>query len=139
MSETKKGSLLLRPTIRFASKTCSSDSWPPAFFCGDLFHGAGEGEGNSLGKTVIDAVVTVPAFFNDSQRQATRDAGVIAGVNILQIINEPTAAVIAFSLDSKVGRERNVLIFYLSGGTFNVSILTIEDGILKMKSTSRDL
>jgi len=91
-----------------------------------------------LGKTVTDAVVTVPAYFNDSQRQATKDAGVIAGLNVLRIINEPTAAAIAYGLDKKVAAERNVLIFDLGGGTFDVSILTIEDGIFEVKSTSGD-
>ena len=91
-----------------------------------------------LGKTVTDAVVTVPAYFNDSQRQATKDAGTIAGLNVLRIINEPTAAAIAYGLDKKVGQERNVLIFDLGGGTFDVSILTIEDGIFEMKSTAGD-
>merc|ERR1712013_286735 len=91
-----------------------------------------------LGKTVSDAVVTVPAYFNDSQRQATKDAGVIAGLNVLRIINEPTAAAIAYGLDKKVGSEKNVLIFDLGGGTFDVSILTIEDGIFEVKSTAGD-
>jgi len=91
-----------------------------------------------LGKTVTDAVVTVPAYFNDSQRQATKDAGTIAGLNVLRIINEPTAAAIAYGLDKKVSGERNVLIFDLGGGTFDVSILTIEDGIFEVKATSGD-
>ncbi len=93
-----------------------------------------------LGKTVVDAVVTVPAYFNDSQRQATKDAGVISGLNVLRIINEPTAAAIAYGLDKKKGstRESNVLIFDLGGGTFDVSILTIEDGIFEVKSTAGD-
>uniref|UniRef100_A0A0P4ZII1 Heat shock 70 kDa protein cognate 4 n=1 Tax=Daphnia magna TaxID=35525 RepID=A0A0P4ZII1_9CRUS len=91
-----------------------------------------------LGKTVGNAVVTVPAYFNDSQRQATKDAGTIAGLNVLRIINEPTAAAIAYGLDKKVGGERNVLIFDLGGGTFDVSILTIEDGIFEVKSTAGD-
>uniref|UniRef100_T1IUX6 Heat shock 70 kDa protein cognate 4 n=1 Tax=Strigamia maritima TaxID=126957 RepID=T1IUX6_STRMM len=91
-----------------------------------------------LGKTVNNAVVTVPAYFNDSQRQATKDAGTIAGLNVLRIINEPTAAAIAYGLDKKVGGERNVLIFDLGGGTFDVSILTIEDGIFEVKSTAGD-
>jgi len=88
-----------------------------------------------LGKKVNDVVVTVPAYFNDSQRQATKDAGTIAGLNVLRIINEPTAAAIAYGLDKKVGTERNVLIFDLGGGTFDVSILAIEDGIFEVKST----
>lgn len=91
-----------------------------------------------LGKTVTDAVVTVPAYFNDSQRQATKDAGTIAGLNVLRIINEPTAAAIAYGLDKKVGQEQNILIFDLGGGTFDVSILTIEEGIFEVKSTAGD-
>jgi len=91
-----------------------------------------------LGHDVKDAVVTVPAYFNDSQRQATKDAGVIAGLNVLRIINEPTAAAIAYGLDKKGSGEKNVLIFDLGGGTFDVSILTIEDGIFEVKSTAGD-
>merc|ERR1711887_16210 len=91
-----------------------------------------------LGSKVSDAVVTVPAYFNDSQRQATKDAGSIAGINVLRIINEPTAAAIAYGLDKKVWGECNVLFFDLGGGTFDVSILTIEDGIFEVKSTAGD-
>ncbi|PIM96271.1 Heat shock protein 70, partial [Candidatus Hodgkinia cicadicola] len=91
-----------------------------------------------LGKTVTNAVITVPAYFNDSQRQATKDSGTIAGLNVLRIINEPTAAAIAYGLDKKGTGERNVLIFDLGGGTFDVSILTIEDGIFEVKSTAGD-
>uniref|UniRef100_A0A0V0JD43 Heat shock cognate protein n=1 Tax=Schistocephalus solidus TaxID=70667 RepID=A0A0V0JD43_SCHSO len=91
-----------------------------------------------LGHSVTDAVVTVPAYFNDGQRQATKDAGTISGLNVLRIINEPTAAAIAYGLDKKVGAERNVLIFDLGGGTFDVSILSIEDGIFEVKSTAGD-
>uniref|UniRef100_A0A2K5CUY2 Heat shock protein family A (Hsp70) member 8 n=1 Tax=Aotus nancymaae TaxID=37293 RepID=A0A2K5CUY2_AOTNA len=91
-----------------------------------------------IAETVTNAVVTVPAYFNDSQRQATKDAGTIAGLNVLRIINEPNAAAIAYSLDKKVGAERNVLIFDLGGGTFDVSILTIGDGIFEVKSTAGD-
>ncbi|XP_026982646.1 heat shock cognate 71 kDa protein-like isoform X2 [Sagmatias obliquidens] len=92
-----------------------------------------------LGKTVTNAVVTVPAYFNDSQCQATRGAGTIAGLNVLRIINEPTAAAIAYGLDKKVRAERNVLIFDLCGDTFDVSILTIEDGIFEVQSTDTHL
>jgi heat shock protein 1/8 len=91
-----------------------------------------------LGHEVKDAVITVPAYFNDSQRQATKDAGVIAGINVLRIINEPTAAAIAYGLEKKKGAEKNVLIFDLGGGTFDVSILTIEDGIFEVKATAGD-
>lgn len=91
-------------------------------------------------KPVKRAVITVPAYFNDSQRQATKDAGVIAGLDVLRIINEPTAAAIAYGLDKKsstVG-ERNVLIFDLGGGTFDVSLLTIDEGIFEVKATAGD-
>merc|ERR1712230_190207 len=91
-----------------------------------------------LGGTVNNAVVTVPAYFNDSQRQATKDAGLIAGLNVLRIINEPTAAAIAYGLDKKTTGERNVLIFDLGGGTFDVSLLTIEEGIFEVKATAGD-
>merc|ERR1711968_133201 len=90
-----------------------------------------------LGREVKNAVITVPAYFNDSQRQATKDAGVIAGLNVLRIINEPTAAAIAYGLDKK-GAEKNVLIFDLGGGTFDVSLLTIEEGIFEVKATAGD-
>ncbi|XP_063255588.1 heat shock-related 70 kDa protein 2 [Prinia subflava] len=93
-----------------------------------------------LGCKVQNAVITVPAYFNDSQRQATKDAGTITGLNVMRIINEPTAAAIAYGLDKKGTRagEKNVLIFDLGGGTFDVSILTIEDGIFEVKSTAGD-
>jgi len=90
------------------------------------------------GKTIKDVVVTVPAYFNDSQRQATKDAGAIAGLNVLRIINEPTAAAIAYGLDKKTAGETNVLIFDLGGGTFDVSLLTIDDGIFEVKATAGD-
>jgi L1 cell adhesion molecule like protein len=90
-----------------------------------------------LGREVKNAVVTVPAYFSDSQRQATKDAGSIAGLNVLRIINEPTAAAIAYGLDKK-GAEKNVLIFDLGGGTFDVSLLTIEEGIFEVKATAGD-
>jgi L1 cell adhesion molecule like protein len=93
-----------------------------------------------LGKTIKNAVVTVPAYFNDSQRQATKDSGIIAGLNVMRIINEPTAAAIAYGLDKKatsVG-EKNILIFDLGGGTFDVSLLTIEEGIFEVKATAGD-
>ncbi|XP_065371336.1 heat shock protein 68-like [Calliphora vicina] len=92
-----------------------------------------------LGTTVRDAVITVPAYFNDSQRQATKDAGAIAGLNVLRIINEPTAAALAYGLDKNLKGERNVLIFDLGGGTFDVSILTIDEGSLfEVRATAGD-
>merc|ERR1712093_262527 len=90
-----------------------------------------------FGTDVNSAVITVPAYFNDSQRQATKDAGTISGLNVLRIINEPTAAAIAYGLDKK-GGEKNVSIFDLGGGTFDVSLLTIEDGIFEVKATAGD-
>jgi len=90
-----------------------------------------------LGQKITDAVITVPAYFNDSQRQATKDAGAIAGLQVKRIINEPTAAAIAYGLDKK-GGEKNVLIFDLGGGTFDVSLLTIEGGIFEVKATAGD-
>ncbi|KAJ3600275.1 hypothetical protein NHX12_031261 [Muraenolepis orangiensis] len=91
-----------------------------------------------LGQKVSNAVITVPAYFNDSQRQATKDAGVIAGLNVPRIINEPTAAAIAYGLEKSKSSERNVLIFDLGGGTFDVSVLSIEDGVFEVKSTAGD-
>jgi heat shock 70kDa protein 1/2/6/8 len=92
-----------------------------------------------LGGTVKDAVITVPAYFNDSQRQATKDAGVIAALNVLRIINEPTAAALAYGLDKNLTGDKNVLIFDLGGGTFDVSILQIAEGSLfEVRSTSGD-
>jgi len=90
-----------------------------------------------LGKDVKNAVVTVPAYFNDAQRQATKDAGVIAGLNVARIINEPTAAAIAYGLDKK-GGEKNILVFDLGGGTFDVSVLTIDNGVFEVVSTNGD-
>ena len=90
-----------------------------------------------LGKKVSDAVITVPAYFNDSQRQATKDAGIIAGLNVLRIINEPTAAAIAYGLDKKgqaLG-EKYILIFDLGGGTFDVSVLAIEEGFFEVRDS----
>ncbi|CAF1484486.1 unnamed protein product [Rotaria magnacalcarata] len=91
-----------------------------------------------LGKKVLQAVVTVPAYFNDAQRQATKDAGMIAGLNISRIINEPTAAAIAYGLDKQALAEKKVLIFDLGGGTFDVSVLVIDHGIFEVKSTAGD-
>jgi heat shock 70kDa protein 1/2/6/8 len=92
-----------------------------------------------LGESVKDAVITVPAYFNDSQRQATKDAAVIAGLNPLRIINEPTAAAVAYGLDNKCkDGERNVMIFDLGGGTFDCSLLSIDDGVFEVKATAGD-
>ncbi|KAG4301047.1 hypothetical protein PCK1_002746 [Pneumocystis canis] len=90
-----------------------------------------------LGRTVTHAVVTVPAYFNDAQRQATKDAGTIAGLNVLRIVNEPTAAAIAYGLDKKDG-ERLIIVYDLGGGTFDVSLLSIEDGVFEVIATAGD-
>ena len=91
-----------------------------------------------LGKPVKNAVITVTAYFNDAQRQATKDAGVICGLNVLRIINEPTAAAIAYGLDNKSDKERNVIIYDVGGGTLDVTLLTLDDGIFEVKATSGD-
>merc|ERR1719372_42218 len=91
-----------------------------------------------LGSTVKDAVVTVPAYFNDSQRQATKDAGAICGLNVLRIINEPTAAALAYGLDSEEKAAKTILVYDMGGGTFDVSLLEIEDGVFEVKSTAGD-
>lgn len=91
-----------------------------------------------LGKKVVNAVVTVPAYFNDGQRQATKDAGVISGLNVVRILNEPTAAAIAYGLDKKTGGEKHILVFDLGGGTFDVSVLTIDAGVFEVLATSGD-
>lgn len=88
-----------------------------------------------LGETVTDMVITVPAYFNDSQRQATKDAGAIAGVNVLRIINEPTAAALAYGLDKKSDDEKNILIFDCGGGTFDITVMTIADGVFEVLAT----
>ncbi|MCU1655917.1 MAG: chaperone protein DnaK [Pseudonocardiales bacterium] len=90
-----------------------------------------------LGETVADAVITVPAYFNDSQRQATKEAGQIAGLNVLRIVNEPTAAALAYGLD-KGEKEQTILVFDLGGGTFDVSLLEIGEGVIEVKATSGD-
>src|SRR6195952_4993810 len=92
---------------------------------------------SSLGEPVVDAVITVPAYFNDSQRQATKEAGEIAGLNVLRIVNEPTAAALAYGLD-KGDKEQTILVFDLAGGTFDVSLLEIGDGVVEVKATAGD-
>ena len=90
-----------------------------------------------LGREVAHAVVTVPAYFNDAQRQATKDAGLISGLQVLRIINEPTAAAIAYGMDKKSG-EKNIVVFDLGGGTFDVSLLTIDNGVFEVVATAGD-
>merc|ERR1711880_37353 len=95
-----------------------------------------EDAGKYLGETVSQAVITVPAYFDDSQRQATKDAGKIAGLNVMRIINEPTAAAMAYGLDKK--QDEKIAVFDLGGGTFDISILEIGEGVFDVKSTNGD-
>ncbi|MEP7020707.1 MAG: Hsp70 family protein, partial [Pseudonocardiales bacterium] len=90
-----------------------------------------------LGEPITDAVITVPAYFSDAQRQATKEAGTIAGLNVLRIVNEPTAAALAYGLD-KGDKEQTILVFDLGGGTFDVSLLEIGEGVIEVKATSGD-
>merc|ERR1712130_914375 len=127
-----------RPAIEVEYKAEKKRFFPEEISSMVLAYMAGIAEAY-MGTPVKNVVVTVPAYFNDSQRQATKDAGKISGLNVLRIINEPTAAAIAYGLDKKQsGQECNVLIFDLGGGTFDVSILSIDDGIFEVKSTAGD-
>lgn len=92
---------------------------------------------NYLGEKVKNAVVTVPAYFNDAQRAATKDAGTIAGLNVMRVVNEPTAAALAYGLD-KTGEERQIVVYDLGGGTFDVSILTVDNGAFEVLATAGD-
>lgn len=92
-----------------------------------------------LGEKVTNAVVTVPAYFNDAQRAATKDAGTIAGLNVLRVVNEPTAAALAYGLDKgNDGKERQIVVYDLGGGTFDVSILTVDEGVFEVLATAGD-
>lgn len=93
---------------------------------------------NYLGEKVTNAVVTVPAYFNDAQRAATKDAGAIAGLNVLRVVNEPTAAALAYGLDKVGDKERQIIVYDLGGGTFDVSILTVDQGVFEVQSTAGD-
>ena len=126
-----------KPLIEVSYK-CEKKTFTPEEISSMILTKMKETGESYLGGTVKDAVITVPAYFNDSQRQATKDAGAIAGLNVLRVINEPTAAAIAYGLDKVKGKESNVLIFDLGGGTFDVSILSIDDGIFEVKATAGD-
>lgn len=127
-----------KPKIRLQSKG-SSKTFTPEEISAMVLTKMKETAEAYLGETVKDAVITVPAYFNDSQRQATKDAGMIAGLNVKRIINEPTAAALAYGLDKNLQGEKNVLIFDLGGGTFDVSVLTIDEGSLfEVRSTAGD-
>lgn len=88
-----------------------------------------------LGRKVTKAVVTVPAYFNNAQREATKDAGTIAGLDVIRIINEPTAAAMAYGIGDKSGTEKNIIVFDMGGGTFDVSLLNIDEGVFEVKAT----
>ncbi|OJA21291.1 hypothetical protein AZE42_08120 [Rhizopogon vesiculosus] len=113
-------------------------SFPPKRFSPSSMKETAELSGIYLGYSISGAVVAVPAYFNDSQQRATKDSGTITGMNVLRIINEPTAAAIAYGLDKMVNGEHYVLIFDLGGGIFDVSLLTIEEGIFEVKATAGD-
>src|SRR5258706_1500019 len=110
--------------------------YPPEEISAQVLRRLVEDEAKYLGEKVTDAVITVPAYFNDAQRQATKDAGKIAGLNVLRIINEPTAAALAYGLDKK--KHETILVFDLGGGTFDVSVLDVGDGVFEVKSTAGD-
>merc|ERR1712076_2924 len=124
-----------KPKIKVEFK-CENKTFTPEEVSSMVLNKMKETAEAYLGKTIKSAVVTVPAYFNDAQRQATKDAGTISGLNILRIINEPTAAAIAYGLDRQQANERNILIFDLGGGTFDVSLLAIEEGIFEVKATN---
>ena len=110
--------------------------YPPEEISAQVLRKLADDAAKYLGEKVTDAVITVPAYFNDAQRQATKDAGKIAGLNVLRIINEPTAAALAYGLDKK--KNETIMVFDLGGGTFDVSILDVGDGVFEVRSTSGD-
>ncbi len=123
------------PGSRFASATRSQQFSPQQISSFVLAKLKADAE-KYFGETITQAVITVPAYFNDSQRQATKDAGKIAGLEVLRIINEPTAASLAYGLDKK--KDEKIAVFDLGGGTFDVSILEIGDGVFEVKATNGD-
>ncbi|CAN0926594.1 Heat shock 70 kDa protein BIP1 [Linum grandiflorum] len=127
-----------KPSVEVNVKDGETKSFTPEEMSSMILAKMKETAESYLGVKVENAVVTVPAYFNDAQRQATKDAGKIAGLNVVRIINEPTAAAIAYGLDQEKGKEKNVLVYDLGGGTFDVSILAIDNGVFEVLSTSGD-
>ncbi len=127
-----------RPTIKINVEGKQEETYYPEQISAMILESMKKTAENFLGHTVTKAVITVPAYFNDAQRKATQDAGRIAGLEVLRVINEPTAAAIAYGMDKNFDGERNVLVFDLGGGTFDVTLLTIDDGIFEVKSTAGD-
>ena len=127
-----------RPTIKINVEGKPEETYYPEQISAMLLESMKKTAENYLGHVVTKAVITVPAYFNDAQRKATQDAGRIAGLEVLRVINEPTAAAIAYGMDKNFDGERNVLVFDLGGGTFDVTLLTIDDGIFEVKSTAGD-
>ncbi|CAN0900040.1 Heat shock 70 kDa protein BIP1 [Linum grandiflorum] len=127
-----------KPSVEVNVKDGETKSFTPEEMSSMILAKMKETAESYLGVKVENAVVTVPAYFNDAQRQATKDAGKIAGLNVVRIINEPTAAAIAYGLDQEKGKEKNVLVYDLGGGTFDVSVLAIDNGVFEVLSTSGD-
>ncbi len=127
-----------RPTIKINVEGKPEETYYPEQISAMILESMKKTAENYLGHTVTKAVITVPAYFNDAQRKATQDAGHIAGLEVLRVINEPTAAAIAYGMDKNFEGERNVLVFDLGGGTFDVTLLTIDEGIFEVKSTAGD-
>jgi heat shock protein 1/8 len=127
-----------RPTIKIQVEGKTEETYYPEQISAMILEKMKQTAETYLGHTVSKAVVTVPAYFNDAQRKATQDAGRIAGLEVLRVINEPTAAAIAYGMDKDIEGERNVLVFDLGGGTFDVTLLTIDDGMFEVKATAGD-
>jgi L1 cell adhesion molecule like protein len=133
-----KGDEQDRPTIKINVEGKPEETYYPEQISAMILESMKKTAENYLGHAVTKAVITVPAYFNDAQRKATQDAGRIAGLEVLRVINEPTAAAIAYGMDKNFDGERNVLVFDLGGGTFDVTLLSIDEGMFEVKSTAGD-